>query len=80
MVARQAGDFGTVKPDVAARRPDHAGDGADQRGLTGAVGANDRNDRAFRHLERHAIERLRVAVENIDAIDGQHQCTASAPR
>jgi hypothetical protein len=61
-----AGDVGAAKQDAAARRPEHAGDGADQRGLAGAVGADDGDDRAFGDLERHAVERLRVAVEHVE--------------
>ena len=58
----------------------HAGDGADERGLAGAVGADDGDDRALGDLERDAVERLRVAVEDIEVLDRQHQATASAPR
>ena len=63
-----------------ARRPVHAGDGADERGLAGAVRADDGDDRPFGDLERHVVERLRVAVEDIEVLDLEHQSTASAPR
>jgi hypothetical protein len=57
----------------------HACDGADKRGLAGAVRTNDRDDVALRDVERDAIERLRVAVEYIEVLDAQHH-SASAPR
>ena len=48
--------------------------------LAGAVGADNRDDRALFDLERDAIERLRVAVKHIEIFDAEHQATASAPR
>ena len=79
-MAFPAGDVGAAELDAAARRAVHAGDGADQRGLAGAVRADDGDDRALGDLERHVVERLRVAVEHIEVLDAQHQSTASAPR
>ena len=70
-MARPAGDIGAAEQDAAARRPQHAGDGADQRGLAGAVGADDGDDRALLDVERHAVERLRVAVEHIEVFDAR---------
>ena len=55
----------------------HAGDGADQRGLAGAVGADDGDDLALRDLERDAVERLGVAVEEVEILDREHQPRAS---
>ena len=57
----------------------HSGDRADQRGLAGAVGADDGDDRALLDVERNAVERLDVAVEHIEVFDAQHH-TASVPR
>ena len=54
---------------VAARRLVHAGDRANQRGLAGAVGADDGDDRALLDLQRNAVERLRVAVEQVEVFD-----------
>jgi hypothetical protein len=31
-------------------------------------------------LKRHVVERLRVAVKDIEVVDAQHHSTASAPR
>src|SRR5262249_49127926 len=50
----------------------YAGDGADERRFAGAVRADDGHDRALRHLERHAIERLRVAVKELEVANAQH--------
>ena len=48
-------------------RPLDAGDGADQARLAGAVGADDGDELALLHVERDAVQRLRVAVEEIEA-------------
>jgi hypothetical protein len=46
-----------------------AGDGADQRTLARAVGADDGHDLALGDLERHAGQRLGVAVEEVEVLD-----------
>src|SRR5262249_50974510 len=79
-MARPAGDVGAAKPDAAPGRSLHAGDGADQRGLAGAVRSHDGNDRAFLHVDADAVERLRIAVEDVDVAGAQHHPAASAPR
>ena len=48
-----------VEEDAPAAGLQHAGDGADQRRLAGAVRADDGDDLARVDLERHAGERLR---------------------
>jgi len=53
---------------------------ADERGLAGAVGADDGDDLALGHAERDAIERLRVAVVQIEIFHFQHQTSVSSPR
>jgi hypothetical protein len=78
-MARQPCDIGAVKDDAAAGRPMHSGDGADQRGLAGAVGPDDGDDGTFVDGERHAVKRLRVAVVNAEVLDVQHH-SDSAPR
>jgi hypothetical protein len=57
----------------------HPGQRPDQRRLAGAVGADDGDDGALLDVERNAVERLDVAVENIEVLDAQHH-KASAPR
>ena len=50
----------------------HAGDGADERGLAGAVGADNGDDGALLDVERNAVERLGVAVEHVEVFDPEH--------
>jgi len=69
----------TVSVDATARGDVHARDGADERGLAGTIRAHDRDDVAFRDVERDAIERPRVAMEYIEVLHAQHH-SASAPR
>ena len=57
----------------------HAGNGADERGLAGAVGAHDGDD-GTRFDGQHIIERLRVAVKQVELFYPKHQPKASAPR
>ena len=75
----QSADAFVAQHDAALRRAQHAGDGADERGLAGAVGADDRDDRALRDFNRHAVERADVAVGHFKVLNGEHH-TASAPR
>jgi hypothetical protein len=78
-VARPAGDIDVAVENAAARRRLHAGNGADQRGLAGAIGANNGDDGALFDIERDAVERLGIAVEDIEVLDAEHQ-TVSTPR
>ena len=57
--AAQRGAFAT---DVA-RIGQQAGDGIEQRGLAGAVQADDRDEFAGMDMDRHVLERLRLAVD-----------------
>ena len=66
-VVVQAGGAGDVadpaprRPPHARRRgPDDAGQGAQQRRLAGAVAADHGGHGAGRHLEGHAVERVRA--------------------
>jgi hypothetical protein len=83
-MALVAGDVLALEADRAARRALHASDCADQRGLAGAVGPDDRDDLALGDVERDAVERLRVAVEEVEIGDAEHQraavAGAAAPR
>jgi hypothetical protein len=78
-LARPAGDVHAAEGDAPAQLRAHAGERADERCLAGAVGADDGDDRALLDVERHAVERLHVAVEHIQVLDVQHH-TTSAPR
>src|SRR5262249_7901697 len=79
-MAFPAADIGAAEFDTAVRWTMQAGDGADERGLSGAVRADNGDDLALAHLQRNIVQRLCVAVEHIDVPDPQHQSTASAPR
>src|SRR2546425_13313999 len=79
-MARPAGDIGAAKQDASARGTMYAGDRADERAFSRAVRADNRDNGAFADLERHALERLGVAMEDIEAFDREHQAIASAPR
>ncbi len=45
-----------------------AGDRVEQRGLAGAVQPDDRDEFTFLDVDRHVIERLRLAVEDADIL------------
>ena len=50
------------------------------RAFARAIGTNDGDDRAPLNFECDAIERLRIAVKDIEIFHPQHQPSASAPR
>ena len=68
-MAGQPGDVPAAKGDAARARRLDAGDGADQARLAGAVGADDGDELALLRLERDAVQRLRVAVVQIEPFD-----------
>src|SRR6185437_8354096 len=71
-VRREAGDVLPGEANPSARRPVHPGDGADERGLAGAVRADDGDDLAVGDGKRNTVERLRVAVEEVEPFDLEH--------
>ena len=79
-MARPAGNIGAAVENATAGRAQHSRDRANQRRLACSIGADDGDDGTLLDLERYAVERLRVAVEDIDVLDGEHQTTVSAPR
>ena len=68
-----ARDVAPVEHDPAARRARPAADRHQQRRFAGAVGADQRDDLAGADLEIDALQRLDIAVEGMDAADGQHR-------
>jgi hypothetical protein len=78
-VARQAGDVLAAEAHAARARLFDACDGADQARLAGAVGADDGDQLARLRTERDRVERLGVAVEQVEVLDLQDH-TASSPR
>ena len=78
-VARLAGDVGAAEADAPGARRLDAGDGADQARLARAVGADDGDELALGRRQRDAVQRLGVAVEQVQLLDLEHH-TTSSPR
>jgi hypothetical protein len=70
---RQAGDVLAVEQDAAGGAQRRAAHGHQQRGLAGAVGADQRHDLAGLDLEVDAAQRLDAPVAGEQALDRQHQ-------
>ena len=64
--------------DLAALGVQQVGDRLQRRGLAGAVGAEQRDDAAPRHVERHALQHEDdVVVDDLDVVereDGRGGC------
>jgi len=59
--------------DLRVVGPEESGDRAERGGLAGAVGAEQRDDRARRHAERHALDRGRdVVVDDLEILKLEH--------
>ena len=68
-----------------AARGQHAHGGVEQRCLACAIGADDRDDFAARHVDGHAMHRFDLAIGDVKVADGEQQFVlclahASAPR
>ena len=72
-------DIGAGKVGPALQRQ-HAHDGVEQRGLAGAVGADDGDDLVVGDVERHAAHGLDLAVGDMDIGKFQQRAHAAAPR
>ena len=57
-----------------------AGDGAEQRGLAGAIGADQRDRLAGLDRERDAAHRLQLAVARLEPLDREQRHTTPPPR
>ena len=68
-IGRLAGDVLAVELDLPGRHRHDAGDGVQRRGLAGAVGAQQRHDRALRHFERDVGHADQVAVAHLEMLD-----------
>ncbi len=64
-------DIEPAERDRAAKTPGDADDRIDQRGLAGAVAAQQRQHLAFAERQRHARQHHRLAVSGAQAIDGE---------
>jgi hypothetical protein len=63
------GDLAAVEDHPAGAGPLQPGDAPERGRLAGAVAAEQRDDLALPHLDRDALERLRVAVEGVQVGD-----------
>ena len=61
LVRLEAGDVGAVEEDLAAVGRQRAGDDVEERGLAGAVGADEAGDRAAGDIQRAIGDRLHAA-------------------
>ena len=69
LLGREAGDVAAEEPDRAGRRLLEAGDGAQQRGLAAAGGAEDRDEFARRDGEVDAAQDGLRPVADLEAVD-----------
>ena len=61
---RQTGDVMAIERDATAGRRQRPGNGVEQRGLAGAVGADDGAALAARHGQADAIDRAQGVERN----------------
>ena len=78
-VGRQRGDVVAVETDAAGVGRDLAGELADQRGLAGAVRADDGVQLARRHVERDVVGGDDAAEALAQAVDLQQRLSHGAP-
>ena len=62
-------DVAPVEADAPAAGPRESEDRAERRGLAGAVRPQEREHLARPQVERYVEERLRLAVEGVNALD-----------
>jgi DNA polymerase-3 subunit alpha len=80
---RKADELAAVEPDGAAARLQDTGHCHHQRGLAGAVGAEQTGDPAGFHAHRDALERFNLAIGGNEVGDFEHlapYATAAVPR
>ena len=71
-VRRLAEEGLAAERDLAAAGLEQTGDGAQERGLARAVGADDADELAFGHVERDALQRAHGAVGDGKVADLEH--------
>src|SRR6218665_917794 len=72
LVRGQAGVVAALDTHLPLRERDQLGDGAEQGGLSRAVGTDHRHRLARSDVQRHIVDRLEGAVPCGDAAQGQH--------
>ncbi len=70
-VRRHVGDVGAVEYELAAGRLVDAAHQVEDRGLAGAVGADDGEDLALVDVEGDAVDGLDAAEVDREAVDGE---------
>ena len=71
LLRRQRGDVGAVEQDTAGVRPQHSGHQVDQRGLAGAVGADQRIAHAGREIKLDVGGDNEGAEALVESVGGQ---------
>ena len=79
-VGRDAGDVFAAEPDPARGRLLCAGDGPQQRGLAGAVGAHQRHHLAPAEGEADVAHGVQQAVVEVEMFDGERAHAGTPPR
>ena len=79
LVRRQAQQRAAAQGDCAARCADEAGDDVEQGGFAGAVGADDGDDAAGRHVDADIVESDEAAEADGDALDVEQGAGAGCP-
>ena len=79
-VGRLAGDVRALPHDLPGRRRHQAGDRVQRRGLARAVGAEQCDDRAGGHLQRHVGDADEIAVADGKVADGEKGCRSCRVR
>src|SRR5207237_9745222 len=72
LVGGQGGDVAPTEAHAATVETLQAGDGVEERCLAGAVGADEPDDRALRHLQGHTAQGLQTAEGQARVVDLEH--------
>ena len=76
---RLAGDVLAAIAHSAVARLEEAGDDGEQRGLAGAIGADERGDAALRRRKRHAVDRQQSAETARHVLHRQQRLSHGGP-
>jgi len=72
-VGRHARQVAPVEGDAAGRPAHHPHDRLERRRLAHAVAAEQADHLTRAHLDRHAVEHVRLAVVGVDVLEDEHQ-------
>ena len=79
LARRRVGDVPPVQDDGAEVRLGHPGHGPQERRLAGAVGAEQRDDLALRHLHVHVEQDLHPSVAHVEVVHDQQLRATRGP-